>query len=64
MNGFAIIFLGFVSFGLLHTHVSTVTHVPDATRANSIAQTGGFMPWQWLMIITGLITLITAITFW
>ncbi|KAI5900438.1 MFS general substrate transporter [Schizophyllum commune H4-8] len=46
MNGFAIIFLGFVSFGLLHTH------------------TGGFMPWQWLMIITGLITLITAITFW
>ncbi|TRM59317.1 major facilitator superfamily domain-containing protein [Schizophyllum amplum] len=46
MNGFAIVFLGFVSFGLLHT------------------STGGFMPWQWLMIITGLITFLTSIAFW
>ncbi|KAF8882359.1 major facilitator superfamily domain-containing protein [Mucidula mucida] len=46
MNGFAIIFLGFVSFGLLHT------------------KTANFMPWQWLMIITGLITLITSVIFW
>ncbi|KAF9469334.1 major facilitator superfamily domain-containing protein [Collybia nuda] len=46
MNGFAIIFLGLVSFGLLHTN----TH--------------NFMPWQWLMIVTGIITLITAVLFW
>ena len=46
MNGVAIVVLGFVSFGVLHTH------------------TGNFHAWQWLMIITGLITLITAITFW
>ncbi|KAH0586032.1 hypothetical protein H2248_007309 [Termitomyces sp. 'cryptogamus'] len=26
--------------------------------------TGKFEPWQWLMIITGIITLITAATFW
>ncbi|KAJ3517410.1 hypothetical protein NLJ89_g522 [Agrocybe chaxingu] len=46
MNGFAIIFLGFVSFGVLHT------------------KTENFMPWQWLMIITGIITLVTAVLFW
>ncbi|KJA27018.1 hypothetical protein HYPSUDRAFT_35538 [Hypholoma sublateritium FD-334 SS-4] len=46
MNGFAIIFLGFVSFGVLH------------------AKPSKFMPWQWLVIITGLITLVTAILFW
>ncbi|KIK59492.1 hypothetical protein GYMLUDRAFT_44465 [Collybiopsis luxurians FD-317 M1] len=46
MNGFAVIFLGFVSFGLLHT------------------KTHNFAPWQWLMIITGLITLVTSICFW
>ncbi|KAK0196739.1 major facilitator superfamily domain-containing protein [Armillaria mellea] len=46
MNGFAIIFLGFVAFGVLH------------------ARTGSFMPWQWLMIITGLITLISSVIFW
>ncbi|CAA7271463.1 unnamed protein product [Cyclocybe aegerita] len=46
MNGFAIIFLGFVSFGVLHT------------------QTENFMPWQWLMVITGIITLVTAVLFW
>ncbi|KAI5900471.1 MFS general substrate transporter [Schizophyllum commune H4-8] len=27
-------------------------------------QTHGFAPWQWLMIITGIITLITAVSFW
>ncbi|KAF7440591.1 hypothetical protein PC9H_000937 [Pleurotus ostreatus] len=46
MNGFAIIFLGFVSFGVLHT------------------KTHNFMPWQWLMIITGIITLATSVIFW
>ncbi|KAF9265637.1 MFS general substrate transporter [Marasmius fiardii PR-910] len=46
MNGFAVIFLGFVAFGLLHT------------------KTSNFMPWQWLMIITGLITLVTSVLFW
>ncbi|KAF5373654.1 hypothetical protein D9758_000775 [Tetrapyrgos nigripes] len=46
MNGFAIIFLGFVAFGVLHTH------------------TDNFMPWQWLMIITGILTLITSVLFW
>ncbi|KAL0946783.1 hypothetical protein HGRIS_012956 [Hohenbuehelia grisea] len=46
MNGTAIIFLGFVSFGTLHT------------------KTHNFMPWQWLMIITGLITLVTSVVFW
>ncbi|KAJ3744969.1 major facilitator superfamily domain-containing protein [Lentinula detonsa] len=46
MNGFAVIFLGFVSFGLLHTN------------------TENFAPWQWLMIITGLITLVTSVCFW
>ncbi|KAJ3808560.1 major facilitator superfamily domain-containing protein [Lentinula lateritia] len=46
MNGFAVIFLGFVSFGLLHT------------------KTHHFAPWQWLMIITGLITLVTSVCFW
>ncbi|KAJ7047120.1 major facilitator superfamily domain-containing protein [Mycena alexandri] len=46
MNGFAVIFLGFVAFGVLHT----TTH--------------NFMPWQWLMIITGAITLVTSVLFW
>ncbi|KAJ7905839.1 major facilitator superfamily domain-containing protein [Mycena olivaceomarginata] len=41
MNGFAVIFLGFVAFG-----------------------TPNFMPWQWLMIITGAITLVTSVLFW
>ncbi|KAK7467393.1 hypothetical protein VKT23_004449 [Stygiomarasmius scandens] len=45
-NGIAVIFLGFVSFGLAHTN------------------TPNFMPWQWLMIITGIITLGTAVLFW
>uniref|UniRef100_A0A0W0GE50 Major facilitator superfamily (MFS) profile domain-containing protein n=1 Tax=Moniliophthora roreri TaxID=221103 RepID=A0A0W0GE50_MONRR len=48
MNGFAVIFLGFLAFGVLHTKAST----------------SGFMPWQWLMIITGLLTLVTAVLFW
>ncbi|KAJ7219571.1 major facilitator superfamily domain-containing protein [Mycena pura] len=46
MNGFAVIFLGFVAFGVLHT------------------KTHNFMPWQWLMTITGLITFVTSILFW
>lgn len=46
MNGFAVIILGFISYGLLYTH------------------TASFMPWQWLMIITGIITLITSVLFW
>ncbi|KAL4077287.1 major facilitator superfamily domain-containing protein [Scleroderma yunnanense] len=46
MNGFAVIILGFISFGVLHTH------------------TPHFMPWQWLMMITGIITLVTAGLFW
>jgi len=46
MNGFAVIFLGFVSFGVLHT------------------KTHKFMPWQWLMIITGVLTLIVSVLFW
>ncbi|KAI0053852.1 MFS general substrate transporter [Auriscalpium vulgare] len=46
MNGFAIIALGFISFGVLHTH------------------TGSFAPWQWLMIITGALTLLTSLAFW
>ncbi|KJA18418.1 hypothetical protein HYPSUDRAFT_218219 [Hypholoma sublateritium FD-334 SS-4] len=46
MNGFAVIFLGFASFGLLHA-----TH-------------DKLMPWQWLMLLTGLMTLIIAILFW
>jgi MFS family permease len=45
-NGVAIIFLGFLSFGILHT------------------TTSDFMPWQWLMIITGILTLITSVLFW
>ncbi|KAF7437247.1 hypothetical protein PC9H_004084 [Pleurotus ostreatus] len=27
-------------------------------------KTGGFAPWQWLMIITGILTLFTAVAFW
>jgi MFS family permease len=46
MNGVAVIFLGFVSFGVLHT------------------KTHKFMPWQWLMIITGILTLIVSVLFW
>ncbi|KZV69757.1 MFS general substrate transporter [Peniophora sp. CONT] len=46
MNGLAIIFLGFVAFGLLHT------------------KTANFLPWQWLMIVTGLITLVISVLFW
>jgi ACS family allantoate permease-like MFS transporter len=46
MNGFAIVFLGLVSFGLLHI------------------KSTAFLPWQWLMIITGLLTLIVAVVFW
>jgi MFS family permease len=46
MTGIAIIFLGFLSFGVLHI------------------TTGKLMPWQWLMIITGILTLITSVAFW
>ncbi|KAF8912083.1 major facilitator superfamily domain-containing protein [Gymnopilus junonius] len=46
MNGVAIIFLGFVSFGVIHT------------------KSHNFMPWQWMMIITGLITLVASVLFW
>jgi len=46
MNGFAIIFLGFTSFGVIHT------------------KTPKFHPWQWLMIITGLLTLLVSVLFW
>ncbi|KAH0830676.1 major facilitator superfamily domain-containing protein [Lanmaoa asiatica] len=46
MNGFAVIILGFIAYGVLHTH------------------TPNFMPWQWLMIITGIITLLTSVLFW
>ncbi|KAH7889599.1 MFS general substrate transporter [Phlebopus sp. FC_14] len=46
MNGFAVILLGFVSYGVLHIHTSQ------------------FMPWQWLMMITGMVTLATSILFW
>ncbi|EIW84898.1 MFS general substrate transporter [Coniophora puteana RWD-64-598 SS2] len=46
MNGVAVIFLGFISFGVLHTH------------------TGAFLPWQWLMVITGTITLVVSVLFW
>ncbi|KIM79602.1 hypothetical protein PILCRDRAFT_823135 [Piloderma croceum F 1598] len=45
-NGVAIIILGFVSFGVLHS------------------ATPKFMPWQWLMIITGISTLIVSVIFW
>ena len=27
-------------------------------------ETRDFMPWQWLMIITGIITLIVSVLFW
>ncbi|KIK59493.1 hypothetical protein GYMLUDRAFT_669072 [Collybiopsis luxurians FD-317 M1] len=46
MIGLAVIFLGFLSFGVLHT------------------KTHNFAPWQWLMIITGILTLLTSICFW
>lgn len=46
MNGFAVIILGLISFGVLHTH------------------TPNFAPWQWLMMITGIITFVTAGLFW
>lgn len=46
MNGAAIIALGLIAFGTLHTH------------------NADFMPWQWLVIIFGILTFITAILFW
>lgn len=46
MNGSAIIMMGFISFGVLHT------------------KTEGFKPWQWLMVIMGLVTLAVAVIFW
>ncbi|KAG6860580.1 hypothetical protein C0995_009629 [Termitomyces sp. Mi166 len=46
MNGAAVIFLGLISFGLIHTHEDN------------------FHPWQWLMIITGLVTLVVSVVFW
>ncbi|KAF7793127.1 hypothetical protein EIP86_004236 [Pleurotus ostreatoroseus] len=46
MNGFAIIILGLIAFGVLHV------------------KSDKFMPWQWLMIITGIITLIVSVLFW
>ncbi|KAF9077149.1 major facilitator superfamily domain-containing protein [Rhodocollybia butyracea] len=46
MDGFALIFLGFVSFGVLHI------------------KTPKFAAWQWLMVITGLITLVVSVCFW
>ncbi|OCB84143.1 membrane transporter [Sanghuangporus baumii] len=46
MNGLAVIVIGFISFGVLHT------------------KTDNFEPWQWLFIITGLMTLVVAVVFW
>ncbi|KAG6916612.1 hypothetical protein DXG01_006169, partial [Tephrocybe rancida] len=46
MNGAGIIFLGLVSFGLIHT-----------TNPK-------FHPWQWLMVICGIVTLVVAVLFW
>ncbi|GJJ14247.1 hypothetical protein Clacol_008511 [Clathrus columnatus] len=45
-DGASHIVIGFLSFGVLHIHHSSIE------------------PWQWLMIITGLITFILAIIFW
>ncbi|KAL5511766.1 hypothetical protein ACEPAH_4984 [Sanghuangporus vaninii] len=46
MNGLAVIIIGFISFGVLHT------------------KTDNLEPWQWLFIITGLMTLVVAVVFW
>ncbi|KAF7322485.1 hypothetical protein HMN09_00026900 [Mycena chlorophos] len=63
MNGFAVIFLGFVAFGVLHTEVGFTISFHDPSFPKS-SQTPDFMPWQWLFMITGIITLITSILFW
>lgn len=47
MNGFAVIFLGFVAFGVLHTKVGfTILLDPPSLKLNNL-QTPNFMPWQW-----------------
>jgi hypothetical protein len=82
MNGFAIIFLGFVAFGVLHTHVRSVIELklPNVIlmRASRLQASclgnGSSIQISFselllkllyrLMIITGLITLVTAVFFW
>lgn len=83
MNGFAIIFLGFVAFGVLHTRVRSV--VIELKQPNVILTCASRLQTSCLgngssaqisfselllkllyrlMIITGLITLVTAVFFW
>src|SRR5688572_7631773 len=85
MNGFAIIILGFISFGVLHTKVriylSAVNQAPitqtehrlhrriilclgNGTFASAVVGNTGLIAIFRLMIITGAITLVTAVLFW
>ncbi|KAF5386907.1 hypothetical protein D9615_001594 [Tricholomella constricta] len=64
MNGMGVIFLGLIAFGLIHSKVGILeSRVPLSILTNLI-QTSNFQPWQWLMIITGLVTLLVSVTFW
>lgn len=73
MNGFAVIVLGFIAFGVLHTSTENfepwqwcvlwrISHgITSTTRLQDDNQ---HLRSYRLMIITGIITLITAILFW
>jgi hypothetical protein len=81
MNGFAIIFLGFVSFGVLHSQVCSDSAIElgvvsiCAYRLQASCLGNGPSAQNLfsglllkllcrLMVITGLITLVTAVLFW
>ncbi|KAK7034005.1 hypothetical protein VNI00_012435 [Paramarasmius palmivorus] len=76
MNGFAVIFLGFLAFGVLHTKVgplflssrfsklnSTCQFPISDTRLHAMEMTADRLSHR-LMIITGIITLVIAVLFW
>ena len=80
MNGFAIIFLGFIGYGVLHTNVRSAAiklndvltcayRLPPSSPGNGPSAQSLFRDLllnllSRLMIITGLITLVTAALFW
>lgn len=80
MNGFAIIFLGLISYGVLHTNVRSAViglkdvltcayRLPTSSPGNGPSAQNSFSELllnllSRLMVITGLITLVTAALFW
>ncbi|KAF7363716.1 hypothetical protein MSAN_01029400 [Mycena sanguinolenta] len=63
MNGFAVIFPRFCRLWRA-SHSCRLYYLARPLLKLNNLQTHNFMPWQWLMIITGLITLVTSVLFW